>query len=430
MTTATPQHVGLRAPWQQRLAHVIDTMREMSGHTDPQAMVQAYGKKVRQLIPVDGSISLSRRGLSSPQYRITRSSRWVDQVNPWKEKSRLPLLSGGLLSELIYGDEPVIIDDLDVSPDDPAADYLQGNRSLVAIPMFDQRVSLNMVVLMRKDPGAFDPELLPEQVWMSNLFGRATHSLVLRQELQQAYDEVDKEMQTVADIQRSLLPVELPEIPTLRLATHYRTSRRAGGDYYDFFPLPDGRWGIFIADVSGHGTPAAVVMAITHSIAHMCIDHAPPPAKLLSAVNHRLARKYTNGSGTFVTAFYGVYDPASHQLTYSSAGHWPPRVKRGAELLELRGARSLPLGIIEDEPYRDATETLAPGDTLFLFTDGITDVRNKSQEILGISGLDAVLAQSPEDPRAAADAILAALDQFSEGTPVPDDQTLIVARVS
>ena len=115
---------------------------------------------------------------------------------------------------------------------------------------------------------AFDPETFPEWFWVSSLFGRVTHNLVLREELKDAYEIVERELKVVADIQRSLLPQVLPKIPTLELAAYYRTSRWAGGDYYDFFPLPDGRWGILIADVSGHGTPAAVMMAITHSLAH------------------------------------------------------------------------------------------------------------------------------------------------------------------
>src|SRR5205085_8839936 len=140
------------------------------------------------------------------------------------------------------------------------------------------------------------------------LFGRATHSLVLADQVKRAYDRLDRELQTVADIQRSLLPTTLPAIPTLDLATDYQTSTRAGGDYYDFFPLPDGQWGILIADVSGHGTPAAVIMAITHSIAHTSTDPKTPPSRLLAFVNDRLAAGYTE-NGNFITAFYGIYDP-------------------------------------------------------------------------------------------------------------------------
>src|SRR5690606_15696186 len=113
-------------------------------------------------------------------------------------------------------------------------------------------VGLNMVCHFRKAPNAYQHDAFPEFVLISNLFGRATHNLVLGAQLKDSYDELDRELQTVAAIQRSLLPLALPDIPRTSLAAHYSTSRRAGGDYYDFFPLPDHRWGILLADVSGH----------------------------------------------------------------------------------------------------------------------------------------------------------------------------------
>ena len=197
-------------------------------------------------------------------------ARGPRSIDPWHQKERLPRFSGGFLSELIYGDEPRLIDDITelVAPDDPAREYLEGMRSLIAVPHYDQGEGLNMVISMREEAASFDPERFPEWVWVSGLFGRVTHNLVLRNELKQAYDIVERELKVVADIQRSLLPQVLPKIPNLELAAYYRTSRWAGGDYYDFFPLPDGRWGILVADVSGHGTPAAVMMAICHSLAH------------------------------------------------------------------------------------------------------------------------------------------------------------------
>ena len=197
---------------------------------------------------------------------------------------------------MIYGDEPRLIEDIApfLADDDPAFEYLAGFRSLMAIPHYDQGVGLNMVIMLQPEPGGFDPEKFPEWCWVSSLFGRVTHNLLLREELKQAYEIVERELKVVADIQRSLLPQVLPKVPTLELASYYRTSRWAGGDYYDFFPLPDDRWGILIADVSGHGTPAAVMMAITHSLAHSLPGPADPPAALLSHVNQQLSRHYTD----------------------------------------------------------------------------------------------------------------------------------------
>ena len=134
--TATQELIGVRTvDWRHRLHVIIEMMREMSLQTNPQSMVRAYGQRIRQLMPANRYVALSRRGLEFPKYRITRSSLWKEEeINPWTQKDRLPLLEGGLLGELIYGDEPRIIDDLAVSPDDPAAEYLEGQLSLMAIP--------------------------------------------------------------------------------------------------------------------------------------------------------------------------------------------------------------------------------------------------------------------------------------------------------
>jgi sigma-B regulation protein RsbU (phosphoserine phosphatase) len=420
------------ADWRYRLEQVVETMREMSRQSEPQAMVRAYGRRMRTLMPVDGFLALSRRDLEPPFYRITRSSLWKEEINPWTQKDRLPVYDRGLLGELLHGDEPVILDDLIVADDDPAAEHLAGYRSLLAVPHYDRGVGLNMTVLLRREPAAFDREQFPEHVWISNLFGRATHNLVLSDELRRAYDTVDRELKVVADIQRSLLPSTLPKIPTLDLAAHYQTSRHAGGDYYDFFPLPDGRWGLLIADVSGHGTPAAVLMAVTHSIAHSFPGAPERPSALLNFVNHHLARRYTSDNGHFVTAFYGIYNPADRTLTYSCAGHNPPLLRRCAcnSVLQLDDARRLPLGLFHDHEYEDTTLELVPGDQIVFYTDGITDAADPSGRLFGVERLEQILKVCRDDADQLIRAVLSALDEFTARQPAGDDRTVLVARVS
>ncbi|MFL5339658.1 MAG: PP2C family protein-serine/threonine phosphatase [Gemmataceae bacterium] len=418
--------------WQKRLALIVELVRDMSRQTDPQEMVRSYAEKVRVLLPSDGRVSLSRRGLMAPRYRVTRSTTWKDDVNPWTEKARLPLFEGGLLAQLIYADVPHIIDHLDVRADDPAAEYLAGHRSLMAIPMFDQGVALNMVVLLRKKPASFSREELPELVWLSNLFGRATHNLVLSEEFQRANEALDREMKAVGEIQRSLLPPRIPKIPTLDLATHYQPSQRAGGDYYDFFPLPGGKWGIFIADVSGHGTPAAVLMAVTHCIAHTNPDQTQPPGQVLRYLNHHLATLYTRQNGNFITAFYGIYDPATRTLTYACAGHNPPRLKRcqDGSLLALDGAGGFPLGIMPEEAYDECVQQLQPGDQIVFYTDGIVEASNPAGAPFGTGRLDHALENCSLQASALLASVLRSVEEFADGHPADDDRTLIVARVS
>jgi sigma-B regulation protein RsbU (phosphoserine phosphatase) len=270
--------------------------------------------------------------------------------------------------------------------------------------------------------------------WQGGLFGRGTQNLVLRNQLGAALDELDQELQIVGDIQRTLLPSSLPTIDGFELAAHYATSARAGGDYYDFFPLADGGWGIFIADVSGHGTPAAVLMAITHAIAHAQPGTHTPPGSLLDYLNRRLSAAYTR-EGSFVTAFYAVLDPPSRTLTYSRAGHNPPRLVRGDRVLSLDEIGSLPLGITEGPAYEQATVALEPGDLLLLYTEGITEAMAPSpspdsHHLFGLGRLDELLLDCAAGPAAKClERVLRAVADFTENAPPIDDQTLIALRV-
>jgi len=422
----------VREDWRERLEIIVETMREMSRQQDPTAMVQAYGKRMENVVHRDRMISLSRRGHTQPEYRVTRDSAAVSVPNPWKEVDKQPRFKGGLFAELIYADEPRIIDDLQVAPNDPAAPYVAGYRSLVAIPLFDQGISLNMVIFLWREAHAFDPAELPQFVWMSNLFGRATHNLVLSERLREAYEEVDQELAAVESMQRALLPEALPGIPRLDLAVHYQTSRRAGGDYYDFFPLPDERWGILVADVSGHGTPAAVLMAITHSLAHTQPGVHCPPAVMLTRLNEQLARHYTSRTTTFVTAFYGIFDPRTLRLTYALAGHPPPRLKRCADgsVAILSGTAGLPLGVVENEQYHDATHELQRGDQIVFYTDGITEAFGPGHEMFGTERLDRVLEDCSVNATSLMDAVLRAVAEFTNDRPPDDDRTCLIAKVT
>ena len=208
---------------------------------------------------------------------------------------------------------------------------------------------------------------------------------------------LDRELQVVGEIQRSLLPAELPTIPGFDLAAYYQTSAPRRRRLLRLLPAaPAARWGLFIADVSGHGTPAAVLMAITHAIAHAQPGTHTPPGELLEYLNDQLAAPYTR-DGTFVTAFYAVLDPANRTLTYSSAGHNPPRLARANRVQSLNDSGSLPLGILEGQTYRQSETVLEAGDLLVLYTDGITEAMAPSvdghEELFGLDRLDAILLE-------------------------------------
>lgn len=419
----------LDSNWQERVARTVETMRAVSLIKDPQEVVREYAKRMRWFFPTDGFVSLSRRGLEKPFYRITRSTLWTDEVNPWKQPERLPLFRGGFLADLIYAENPVIIDDFQPDPSDPAFEFIRGHRSLMAIPHFHEGHALNMVAFMRREPGAFPKESFHDNILSSNLFGRATYNLVLSEQLKAAYDALDREMMIVGEIQRSLLPPKLPDIPGVELAAHYQTSKRAGGDYYDVFPLGEGKFGLLIADVSGHGTPAAVLMAITHAIAHSFAGEAHCPGEVLSYINRRLADHYLAGSGNFVTAFYAVYDSTTRTLAHANAGHPPPRFRRGSEMSSVDGNSGIPLGISSDEKYAAASLTLQPGDRVILYTDGLSEAFSPQGRMFGSMGLDRILATSEGSVQDLNDDIIGAVGAWTNDSPPTDDRTLLSLRV-
>jgi len=427
MAVATDFFESTPRNWRARLAISVDMMRELSRHSDPDDLYHVFARRMRQLYPTARQITISRRGLIRPQFRVTRFNLWTDPVNPFKEQHRLPVLDGGLLGELVHADEPRIIDDIDIAPDDPAAEFLDGQRSLLAIPLFDHGSATNMVIVTREEASAFPREQVPELVWMSNLFSRAVQTLVLSDRLQEAYDATDYESRVIADLQHRLLPTAVPQISGLELAVHYRTVNRSGGDYYDFFPLPNGKLGVLIADVSGHGTPAAVLMAITHTLAHTFPGPPTQPGAFLAHLNAHLTGRYTGTTGHFITAFYAVFDPSRGVMICANAGHPAPRIATGDSWRPLPNQQGLPLGVSpRNGSYPEQSIPFAPGDRLALFTDGIVEAADRTGEPFGFARLDAGLGSSSTDPDAVVRGILRDLDDFADGAPVADDRTLVV----
>jgi sigma-B regulation protein RsbU (phosphoserine phosphatase) len=412
---------------QARLSLTIDVMKELSRATDPQGMYRVYSKRMADIFPTSRQVSLSRRDLPAPKIRVTRFSEWTEEINPWTDVDRLPVFDRGLFSELMHSGRPRILDNIAVSPDDPAAAFLEGQRSLMAIPLFESGDAVNMVVVTREQPAAFTLDRFPEVIWMCNLFGRATQSALLSQKLRADHEQARQEMRRVAKLQRSLLPTELPKISTLDLAVYSRTTAEAGGDYYNALSLPRGRVGFLLADVCGHGVAAAMVVAVVHSLVTTYSGPPIPPGHLLAYVNDHLTRMSTRSTGTFVTAVYAVYDPDRATLTVANAGHPPPRLvsASGGPPKALTGERSVPLGIVDGTPYPEAEFALAPGDQVLLHTDGVTDAKNTDDEAFGVGRLDEMMTRNARGSRAMIGGVLDALEGFTGGGAPADDYTLL-----
>jgi phosphoserine phosphatase RsbU/P len=408
----------------------VELMRELSRYSDPGELSRVFARRMGQLYPTDRQVSISRRGLSLPDVRVTRFSGWSQPPDPYREADKLPVVRGGVFAEWLADDQPRVIDRFHIDPSDPAADYLAGQQSVLAIPVFDAGQPTTAVILTREQPDAFPREQVPELVWLTNLFGRATQSLLLSSRLQEAYDAAEYELRTVAEFQQNLLPEDVPSVNGLDVAVHYRTAHRAGGDYYDFFPMDDGRLGVLVADVSGHGTPAAVLMAVMHSMTHARTVPPERPGEFLAFLNHQLARRYTVATGHFVTATYAVFDPKRGTMTFASAGHAAPRGRvNGTPAFEaLEQVRRLPLGVTHRTvgAYPEQTLRLKAGDAVALFTDGITEAVSPIGEPFGEERLDGVLSRPFTCSACAVSEVVAELERFTGAGPPADDQTLVL----
>jgi sigma-B regulation protein RsbU (phosphoserine phosphatase) len=405
----------------------IDALvRELSIQEDPEHLIRVFSQQADLIIPRDGVVTATRRELSPPFYRITRSSRWREEINPWTEVHRLPTLRGGLLGRLLYAGRPAILNRLEVSPTDPAADQFEGMQSLICAPSYEQGEPVNLVTLLRQEPESFSPDELETLILYANLLGRAVNNLQLSQRLQEVYRNLENEKAQVGRMQRHLLPAELPRIDGLELAAFYHTCSRAGGDYYDVLPLPDEQWGLFAADVSGHGTPAAVVMAMMHTLIHAFPGPIMPSAHVLAHINRHLLT--VAPEGMFATAFYGIYDPYYRRLRYASAGHPAPYLRRTSGAIEeLEGVTGLPLAVEEDESWTEREVTLVPGETLLLYTDGIVEGMNAAGEAFGRKRLCEALRQGPLRARPLVEHVERLYRDHCNGLPDMDDRTLLAA---
>lgn len=238
---------------------------------------------------------------------------------------------------------------------------------------------------------------------------------------------LEREAELAANIQRQLLPKSLPEIPGFEIAGWNRPARHVGGDYYNFIPLPDERLALVVADVTGKGMPAALMVSTLHSALHLLIDRQPLNENLLAGLNDHIWD--SSASNKFITLFLGTVDVSSRRLFYASAGHNPALLLRGGgELVEL-GADGMPLGLFEGAEYRFNSLELGPGDLLCAYSDGITECESPEQEEFDISGLADLLRRYSDRPLAE---IVAAIDSavldFAAGADQGDDQTLVLLR--
>jgi serine phosphatase RsbU (regulator of sigma subunit)/pSer/pThr/pTyr-binding forkhead associated (FHA) protein len=248
------------------------------------------------------------------------------------------------------------------------------------------------------------------------------HSAAMKQR------DLERELEFATQVQLGFLPAEQPRIDGYQFFDFYEAAHRIGGDFFDYVALPDGRLAITCGDVAGKGVPAALLMARLYSSTRYQLLAEPTAARALMGLNQVIVSAALGHR--FVTCILAVLDPNKHELTLVNAGHLCPMIRDAEGSIQKLGQEEsgLPLGVDPRQQYRQLTLTIRPGDTLLMFTDGVTEAMNPASELYGIQRLTQFFKDGPQDIEELGDALVDDVERFAEGRPQSDDICLIGFR--
>lgn len=303
-----------------------------------------------------------------------------------------------------------------------------GVRSLIAAPLLDASGSLGMIVLgSRIHLRRFSEQDMELLVAFASVAALRIRNLSLAEEAARRR-ELEKELAIARHIQLALLPESLPDIPGYAVFATNDASRAVSGDFYEFQQRDESDEQIIvIADVSGKGIGASLLAASFDSLLMGPIEVNYPPDVICSRVSRRLYAK--TPPERYVTAFLLALDPASGRISYTNAGHNAGLLVRADGAIQRLDATGMPIGLMPFAEYEKAEVTLAPGDLIVLYTDGLTEAANPDGDEFGLERLEAVVRRHAAEPLVAlAVAIETVIEVFADGTPFGDDRTLVMLR--
>jgi sigma-B regulation protein RsbU (phosphoserine phosphatase) len=267
------------------------------------------------------------------------------------------------------------------------------------------------------------PQWVEGTSWMILAF-LGIHLLVLMEVADRL--SLKSDLEIARDIQIAMLPEGQQQSGDTRVFGTTRPANTVGGDFYDILPLADGRVMVAVGDVAGKGSPAALLMALLLAMLRTLVDEGLESARLIARLNVQICR-HSPGS-RFITFFYGLYDPRDGSLEFVNAGHLPPMLRRVSGTIDRLEGGGMALGMFDHATYTASRVSIAPGDTLVLYTDGITEAENYAGRAFEDSGLEAILSSAPRDaePEALAKAVIVGVEAHAGDVRLADDLTVAV----
>lgn len=380
-------------------------------------------------VAVEGLFPPHRPLPDSSKGKLTTRAKFIEQVL----RSETFKIGEGIVGACAASNEGLLITDAENDPrivkhDDPALKV----RSVIVAPIKFRDTSIGVLAVVNPaDGGIFNETDFSLVQSLAEQAGLAIHNLDLMA-LQIEKNKLDVDLALASSIQGMLLQAEFPEFSDVQVEAFYRPAQKVGGDLYDVVALPEGRVGVAVADVSGKGVPASLLMAICQTnLRHFARQHKSPAA-VLRAMNEAMVNEMREDM--FITMVYGVYDPAKGQLTVARAGHERPIVLHGEHgRVEMLGPDGMALGMVPDELFaeviEDCVEPFAPGDLLCLYTDGVTEIVNSEGTELGTARMTEALQTLRERPlKELVDGLVETALRFSADGEQGDDLTLLLMR--
>jgi serine phosphatase RsbU (regulator of sigma subunit)/anti-sigma regulatory factor (Ser/Thr protein kinase) len=310
--------------------------------------------------------------------------------------------------------------------DSPALQALKAANARLLVPLVSQG---ELIGLLSLGPRLSEQDYsTDDRALLSNLASQAAPAvrvaqLVRQQQLEvQARERLEQELRVARLIQQTLLPKELPTLAGWEVAAYYQPARAVGGDFYDFIPLSGGRLAFVVGDVTDKGVPAALLMATTRANLRAAAQRFDNPGEVLAHVNEVLCPDIP--PNMFITCLYAVLDPERGELRFANAGHDLPYVWSPGHVEDLR-ARGMPLGLMPGMVYEEKAKTIAPGESVLFYSDGLVEAHNPQREMFGFPRLSRLLEQYPGGPGLIA-FLLEDLQRFTGADWEQEDDTTLV----
>ncbi len=324
--------------------------------------------------------------------------------------------------------KPLLIEDVETHPRFARKSKSQySTKSLLSVPLRSQGQTIGVLnVNNRRDGGIFtrSDELLLSV--LGNFVVTAIEKAQLRERIRE-HERYEADLAIAREIQESMLPGEVPSTACWTFAARNVAAREVAGDFFDVISLPEEKTCLVIGDVCGKGVPAAVYMSRVLGHFRVAAGLHSAPEEIMRFVNDLLAPEWTER--TFVTALVAVFDDASGQVAFCSAGHHDPlRLSANNTVEEMPSEPGFPLGVEMSFPFEASEVKTEPGDCFFVYTDGVTEAKNGHGDLFGSTRLENALRASGDGAESVADHIMGAIERYTINAERSDDITLLVAK--